>query len=302
MGQKNLAYLGFILFLSIFFLASYTAQAATGLTIQPVKISETLTPGQEVSGTILLTNASDQDVSVELSLQDFIPVAGAEGIQFVGRTDGATTVRDWINLPGGTSFTFKKGAVLEVPYTIEAPQNAEPGSHFGVIFFKARDIAEGQQSLKVGTQVGVLVLVTVPGNHLQKGNILSFSVPSFVAGRPVPFTLKFENTGTVHFEPKGEIVITNMLGKHVGTVAIEGQTVLPTGIKDLHFEWQGDGFLLGKYTAVATVRDGEGTALTSETITFYAAPIWYIALFVLGATLLFFIFKFVRRHVSIKLR
>lgn len=283
------------------FLVALPAQASTGLTIQPIKISLTLQPGETATSTILLTNASDSDVNVSETLQDFIPVAGAEGIQFVGRTEGVTTVRDWITLPGDKDFLFKKGASREVVYRITAPLDAEPGSHFGVIFFKASD-PSATGSLKVGTQVGVLVLVTIPGAHLQKGNILSFVAPWFTAGGPVPFTLRFENTGTVYFEPKGEITITNMLGQKVGSVPIEGQVVLPTGVKDLHFEWKGDGLLFGQYRAVATVVDGDGNVLTSREATFYAAPLWYIGFFLLSVLVLFFIFKLVRKHIRITLR
>lgn len=285
-----------------FSLVAVPAHASTGLTIQPIKISLTLRPGETATSTILLTNASDSDVSVSETLQDFIPVAGAEGIQFIGRTEGVTTVRDWITLPGGgTDFLFKKGASREVEYRITAPPDAEPGSHFGVIFFKASD-PSATGSLKVGTQVGVLVLVTIPGAHLQKGNIISFVAPWFTAGGPVPFTLRFQNTGTVYFEPKGQITITNMLGQKVGSVPIEGQVVLPTGVKDLHFDWQGDGLLFGQYRAAATVVDGDGNALTSREVTFYAAPLWYIGFFLFSVLVLFFIVKLARKHIRVTLR
>ena len=284
-----------------FFLGYLPAHASTGLTIQPIKVSLTLQPGETATGTIQLTNASDNDVVVSESLQDFIPVAGAEGIQFVGRTEGVTTVRDWVTLPGDLNFLFKKGLSREIEYVIHAPPDAEPGSHFGVIFFKASD-PSSTGTLKVGTQVGVLLLVTIPGAHLQKGRILSFLVPWFVSGGPVPFTFRFENTGTVYFEPKGEITITNMLGTKVGSIPIEGQVVLPTGIKDLRFQWPGEGLLFGQYKAVARVVDGEGNVLTSSVVTFYAAPLWYMGGFLVCVLVLYFLLKVARRHVRISLR
>jgi len=287
--------------LALFLIFAFPTHASTGLTIQPIKISETLNPGETASSTITLTNASDQDVEVTETVQDFIPVAGAEGIEFVGRTEGVTTVRDWITLPQTKEFLFKKGESREVSYKITAPLDAEPGSHFGVIFFKASD-PSATGSLKVGTQVGVLVLVTIPGEHLQKGNILSFLAPWFTPGGSIPFTIRFQNTGTVYFEPKGQIAITNMLGQKAGSIPIEGQVVLPTGVKDLQFSWQGDGILFGQYKAVATVYDGDGNALTSKEITFYAAPVWYIVFFLAGVLVLYILFKIARRHIRITVR
>src|SRR5947209_6267020 len=162
------------------FLLPSLVSASTGLSIQPVKISQTLTPGQSVTGSILLTNASDGDVNVSISVQDFVPTAGQSSLQFVGRAPGITSVRDWITIDGGQDFLFKKGESREITYTIKAPQNAEPGGHFGVAFFKATNANLAPSELKVGTQVGMLILVSIPGNHLEKGNILDFSAPKFI--------------------------------------------------------------------------------------------------------------------------
>ncbi len=282
-------------FMSLF--APALALAGTGLTIQPVKISVTLAPGQSADGVILLSNASDESVQVDSSVQDFIPLAGADTIQFVGRAPGVTTVRDWIKLDVPATASMGKDEKKEVHYTITAPADAEPGSHFGVAFFKA--VPPGSTGpLRIGTQVGVLIFVTIPGNHLQKGKILDFSAPSFVQGGPVNFTMKFENTGTVHFEPKGTITIRNMFGQVAGIVPIEGQVVLPTGIKDLTFTWQPKGIIMGGYTAAATVVDGEGEELTSSSISFYAAPIWYLLSFFITIIVIYVLIRFVRKRVS----
>ncbi len=274
------------------------ARAGTGLTIQPVKISQTLTPGEGNSGKILLTNASEDDVSVDIDVQDFIPTAGTETYQFVGRAPGVTTVRDWITIETPLHFTFKKGESKDISYTIKAPANAEPGSHFGVLFFKATRVSDLQSSIKVGTQVGVLVFVTIPGNFEQKGTISEFTTQPFVQRGPIPFSFKFENTGTVHFEPKGTIEITNMFGAKVGSVPIEGYAVLPTGVKKMSFQWLTSGFLLGKYKAVASVYDGENNLLSSQSTSFYAFPIWYIIGFIIAVIILFLLISFIKSRIK----
>ena len=65
-----------ILSLVLLFGAS-AAKANTGLTIQPVKASHTINPGETVSGVISLTNASEDDARIEVTVEDFIPAAGA---------------------------------------------------------------------------------------------------------------------------------------------------------------------------------------------------------------------------------
>lgn len=279
-----------------------TASATTGLSIQPVKIDETINPGQSLTGQILLQNASDGPVNVAVSMQDFLPNAGADSIAFVGRAPGVTSVRDWITVQVPASFNLAVGEQKEIPYTINAPLNAEPGGHYGVVLFNATPLASTTGSLKVGTQVGMIVLIAIPGNHLEKGNILDFTAPSFQQSGPVPFTMKFQNTGTVHFEPKGSIVITNMLGQKAAEVPITGQVVLPTSIKDLSFQWEAGGFNIGRYKAVATVVDGDGNALTSQEVSFWIVPVWYVLGFLVLLVVLYFILRYIRRHVRISVK
>lgn len=275
--------------------------AGVGLGIQPTKISHTIEPGQSVSGFISLNNASDEAVKVEVAVQDFIPTAGTQSIHFIERAEGMTTARDWITIGSPEYFTFQKGVSRDIPYTIKAPSDAEPGSHFAVAFFTARKLDEAGQQLKVGTRVGMLIYLTVPGDFLQKGRILDFSAPRFVQKGPIDFTIKFENTGTVHFEPKGTITITNIFGKKVGEVPVAGQAVLPTGVRDLKARWNVSSFLLGRYKAALSIVDGEGNVLTAESIAFYALPLWYILGFILAVLVLFFGLKFLRKKLKISI-
>lgn len=291
-----------ILILASSLFSPVNVAAATGLTIRPVKVSHTLQPGQSVSGVIRVTSASDgEPINVEASVEDFIPVAGAESIQFVGRAQGLTTVRDWINLGGQTVFELKQSESVDIPYTITAPGDAEPGSHFGVAFFKATRPSTGNETLSIGARIGMLILVTVPGNHLQKGQILDFSGPKFIQTLPAGFAIKFENTGTVHFEPKGTMTISNMFGRAVARIPIQGQTVLPTGVKNINVNWEQNGWFLGRYTASATLYDGEGIAMSTDSLSFWIVPVWYLLGFALAVVVLFFIIRWLKRRVRISI-
>lgn len=272
--------------------------AATGLTLQPIKVSHTLKSGEEVSGVISLQNASNQRINVDVAVEDFVPTAGSNNsINFVGRAEGNTTVRDWVSLEVPDNFIFEKGESRSIPYTIKAPPNAEPGGHFGVAFFKATEIQDAGV-LKVGTRLGMLIFITVPGSRLQKGEMLDFSSPKFVQAGPVDFTVKFKNTGTVHFEPKGVITISNIFGKKVGEAPVQGQSVLPTTIKDWKVSWDAGSFLIGRYKADIVIKDGEGNVLTAKSATFYVFPLWYILIFILSVGAIFFGLKFIRKRLK----
>jgi hypothetical protein len=281
------------------------AFAGTGLRIQPIKVSHTLNPGEEISGVISLTNASDDenDTLITLKTEDFVPAAGGEGVNFTGRAPGVTTVMDWITLGENNehSFLIKKGEGRGIPYTIRAPLDAEPGGHYGVLFFKAQRVS-GRETLNVGTQVGVLVLVTVPGSHLQKGRILNFATAEkFYQTDPIDFLTRFENTGTVHFEPKGTIKIKNIFGKEVGEVPVEGQVVLPTGIRNLTSKWNVEGLLFGKYNANLEIVDGDGEKLSSKSVSFYVFPVWLTLEFLGAVIFIYLVLRYMKKKVKINI-
>lgn len=280
--------------------APLSVHAGVGLSIQPVKISETIQPGATISGEILLKNVSDVPVRVEVSTKDFIPVEGADSIQFVSRAPGVTTVADWITIESSSEFQFAIGESRSIRYTITAPPDAEPGGHFGVMLFKATDLVQ-EGTLKVGTQVGMLVLIAIPGNQLEKGKIHDFTAPGFIQRGPVTFGIKFQNTGTVHFEPRGVIEVRNLFGQKIADVPIDGTVVLPGSIKTLSETWEVSGLFIGRYTASAIVVDGEGNELTTKELAFWAFPLWYAASFFFLLVVFFFIFRFIKKRVRISL-
>ncbi|MFA6495478.1 MAG: hypothetical protein WCV87_03960 [Candidatus Paceibacterota bacterium] len=302
-SKNRFSFLFFVALFSLFFIPATGVFAGTGLTIQPIKVSHTINPGDEVSGVISLTNASSDvgDTQVTLKVEDFMPFAGQEGINFVGRAPGVTTAMDWITLGRNNEHVFllKNGESQGIPYTIKAPLDAEPGGHYAALFFKANKMGEGQQ-LNVGTQVAILVLITIPGNHLQKGRVLDFHTKkNFYAESPIDFSIRFENTGTVHFEPKGSIVIKNMIGRTVAEVPVEGSIVLPRGIREMPIVWNYAGMLIGRYTATINIVGPEGDNLGNGAVSFYAAPLWYLAEFFASIIIIYFVLRFLKRKVKI---
>lgn len=301
MKKQTISYLLPLLLLGYLFFASTDyASANSGLKIQPIKISKTIAPGESSSGVIRLANAGSSKIQVEISVEDFTPLSGGEGVEFVGRAEGVTTVRDWIDIKGDQTFELGDSESRSIPYTVTAPSDAEPGGHYGVLFFKATELDNTGQ-LRIGTRVGSLVFVTVPGNRLEEGRILSFTAPSFVQSGPIKFDFSFGNTGTVHFDPRGEIMITNIFGKEVARVPISGKIILPSGKRDFSVVWPHEGPLVGRYLARAEVLDSKGNLLSAAAADFYALPIWWGIAFLVTLLLVFFIISFIRHRVRLSI-
>ena len=60
-------------------------------------------------------------------------------------------------------------------------------------------------------------------------------------------------------------------------------------------------FFLGRYTASASIIDGEGNTLTTDSVNFWAFPLWYGVSFFVTLVLIFLIFRFLKSRVHISI-
>lgn len=273
MDKKLKLVLILLLFLGpILFWFFNSVKAKSGFTIIPAKISLTIDKGQEKESLINVTNAGDSPIGVLIDVQDFVPMANTTNFNFVSKAPGITSLVDWITINKKT-FELKTGESKDVHFIVKVPEDASPGSRFAVIFFATgASPGEGGQ-LNVSARVGSLVFLTVPGDFRQTGEVSNFRTAKFFQKGPVSFKFDFLNTGTVFFEPKGAITITNIFNKKVGEVPVEGNVVLPTGMRSIGAVWEKSGYLLGIYKAhLAISVTGKGDIAESD-VSFYAFPI-----------------------------
>ena len=109
----------------------------------------------------------------------------------------------------------------------------------------------------------------------------------------------FRNNGNIHLNPKGEIVIKNMIGTQVDTIPVESWFALPQSLRLREVVWD-RAALAGKYTATAKIERGYNNESDTVTITFWVLPWKPIALGVLGIFVLLFIIRFVATHFEFK--
>ena len=250
------------------------SEAVQGFTIFPAKISLEIDKGAEQSSLIKVTNAGDGKVGVLVSVQDMVPTANSGGFNYVPKAPGITSLVDWITI-NKEVFSLKPNESKDVPFTIKVPADASPGSRFAIVFFATGAPADKGGQLNVSARVGALIFLTVPGDFRQTGEILNFRPNNrfLYQKEPIVFKFDFQNTGTVYFEPKGAIIITNIFGKTINTIPVEGQVVLPTGLKTITVTWPYSGWLFGVYKASLAISvTGKGDIATADT-TIYAFPI-----------------------------
>jgi len=297
--EKKLKFPLLVLILAFFSLAIgreflNNAYAKQGFTIFPAKLSLTVEKGQIYNNVISVTNAGDERMSVITDVQDILPTPGGSGFNYLPKAPGITSLVDWIKV-NEKPFELNPNEKKDVAFSITVPSDASPGSRFAVLFFATGGSGGGQ--LNISARTGSVILLTVPGDVKQTGEVFNFKTSKFVwQNKALGFSFDFQNTGTVYFEPKGAIVVTNFWGKKVVELPVSGQVVLPTGMKKLSSVWEKPGYLLGIYKAHLTINvTGEGDIATKNFI-FYALPL-YPSLGALGILIiLILIFWYVKRN------
>jgi hypothetical protein len=267
--------------------------------VGPGKVEVEVKPGQTVVREITLANRISDNRTFELYVEDIAGGVDGASIQLLGDERGPYSLRDYISFPGNT-LTLALGERARIPISITIPPDAEPGGYYGsVLVTTVRDEGTAPTEDAPATRspiiarLGILFFVTVPGVVERSGALRDLSLigaPWWYEEGPINFGVTYENTGSVHLNPYGELRVTNMFGEEVGYVQLDPWFVLPKALRTREITWDRE-FLLGRYTATINVNRGYDDVIDTKTITFWVLP-WRIV----GGTFLgiFIIFLLIR--------
>lgn len=289
-----------LMFASVLLVSPSKAQEAkTGIQISPLSYDFEIRPGASQSGKFTLKNLDGAVMNyvLETELFESISEDGAPAFRGVTKPDGVSTLADWIKFSSPLEGTLEPYSSLDINFTIETPANAEPGGHYAAIFARqVKKDAEGKTQLGVASRVGLLTLVSVPGNVTKTGMIKSFSYPSFIWKGPTDFALKFENTGSIHYESTAKVEVKPLLGKS-REVDLGKHTVIPNSIRAYGGTWNSK-YPFGYYKLTATSTDGAGNKV-SATGVLWAIPLMIVIPIILLALLIWGILLYIRQNFQV---
>jgi len=256
-----------------------------------------INPGETVVKEISVTNRITDDREFLLEVEDIAGTAdGSKSVTLTGGERGPYSVQDYISLPD-TTFTLDLGERARIPVTISVPADAEPGGYYGSVLVSTVRSADIQETntpqSPVIARVGSLFFIRVAGEVETGGATKEVALISdkwWYESGPIDFGVVYENTGSVHVNPYGEMSITNMFGEPVGFVELEPWFVLPKSLRLREISWDRE-FLLGRYTATAKINRGYEDIVDEVSVSFWVLP-WKI---VGGIFLVIFILLFVAR-------
>lgn len=298
--------------------APLLAQAQGGLTLSvtPTLFNMTIEPGQTWQSTIRVINPNPFDIQVYANPVNF-QASGEQGRgQFIpllsDEQSDNVTLAEWINI---TSEPIRVASqeTVEVPFFITVPREASPGGQYAAVLITTQPPdGQGASQVRTAQAVSALFFARIEGDVVESGLIRSFRASQYFATVPEnEFELRFENRGTVHIQPQGEVRIYNMWGEQRGVIPINQRSqygnVLPDSIRLFSFSWTGERSLvdIGRYRAVATLAYGSASRQSvSQTAYFWVIPVTGLLVTIgtlLGLGLIFMVLvkAYVRRMLTL---
>ncbi len=263
--------------------------SARAVTVSPVTFELFAQPGETVNSQVRISNESDSSVAVSMGAESFVPI-GEEGRVALDDSEehAGFSLASWIEM-NKTSFTLQPKDIQIIDFAVNVPLNAEFGGYYASILARTSADTSGG-GVGVAQKIGALLLMQVAGDVEEQLRVKSFTAPNFSEYGPVTITARFENSGSVHLKPRGDITLKNAFGKEVAKVDMPQNNVLPDSIRKIEVPI-GERDMFGKYTANMLVIYGSTNEPLSAQVSFWVIP-WKITLLVLAGLVILLVFLY----------
>lgn len=283
----------FLIFLFLLPLSLVRAEGR-GVGLSPLTFEMTVNPGDTEINQLKVYNPNEESqIGIKMEVEDFTVIGEIGHVKIEPAETETYSIARWVTIDS-EEFILGPGEQKFIEFTIDIPDDAEPGGHYGSILAKTTSVVGGEfAGAAVAGRVGALVLLSVSGEVRESLSVESFSVPNYSEYGPINFELRFKNTGTVHLKPRGHLTITNWLGTKVADLEVPQNNVLPGSIRKIDIPWSEKWLWAGKYTATLSANYGvSNSAIEPVVISFWAFP-WKVGVVVL---LVIFFFVLTRKR------
>ncbi len=298
------------------------AQNVSALSISPVRVEVSGNPGETIEKETTLINDSDASEVIYYSSYANFEASGDTGNpSFV---EGNHDIATWMFVPASISLKPKESKKINLK--IEIPKDAEPGGHFGAVFWGTSPNNPGS-GVSIGAKTGVLVLLSVNGDVKEGGGLVDFVLKDkkvFYNTLPVSLVYRFRNDGGDRIKPVGKITMHDLFyipEDKINANPTSGN-ILPNSTRRFEVDWvknprakdyvepngpigkffdkalyQWKNYAFGPYFAKLDLLYGTNATRVSKTVFFFVFP-WQLLICL--AVILFIVFwggrKLLRRY------
>ena len=243
-------------FITFFILGSvflFPRLSSAQIFLEDGKVKLSVSPGENVTGSLMAHNTSDKSIRVKIYWEDFHyepPYDGTKKFSSLGST--ANSCGQWINF-SPQEFVFPPFGKQKIDYVLNPPADIH-GGYYGVLFFeKEEEKRTGEVGLNVVTRVGSLFFVEAE-NRTKKAEVNADTFQNNI------LKASFKNSGDTVLIPGGTFYVMNGEGVVVDRGEIKKYYLPPQGKVDFEAPVSPD-LPSGKFTLVITfdLEDGDSS-------------------------------------------
>jgi len=277
-----------VLVLSCFFTFAGNA-SADGLAISPIFQELTLEEGQlRTSGTVVLTNTSDAQLTFDLFALDFQQMNRSGKITLSNQPGSQYRLAGYITFPNPT-ITLLPGQSEEILFYVANTESMSSGGHYAAVVARlvATNASTANQEILPG--ISSLVLLHKQGDDrynlsLRPSDLFerffSFSVPKEI-------DLTFVNQGNTHVVPRGTIKLFDIFGRTTfrGSINESSYFILPENSRVMSVYVQKTAQTLPIMLYSVQIEGGDRSGSTSFAQQYYIVHIspYVIAALIIGS-------------------
>jgi hypothetical protein len=199
---------------------------ANGFRISPVRSELTIEKGKSETLTISVENPTQVPTTARLIVNDFVAGDDESGAPALILDENAQAPRNSFKKLVGplNNISLGPNEKKDITVKLSIPADARAGGYYGAIrFVPNADVRQEGTNVGLTASVGSIVLITVPGNLVQKVDLVQLSAQqngepkSFFTNGPVGVMARLKNSGDIHAKPFGRVEVKDMFGKVVTT-------------------------------------------------------------------------------------
>ncbi len=234
------------------------------LNISPPSFTAKIAPGESTSGTITVSNGSDDRVGILVYAQDWVYAPDGSKTFHAAGTTPLSCAEEIRIFP--KKFNLEPGDKMPVQYTITLPQDAS-GGYYAVIFFESVPLGEEEDAegmmIRFAGRLGTIVYAETEGTVIRKADVNSFSVTPPTSNSPLVMNFVIHNLGNVYIGAEGTLNIIDAEGNVYGKKNFGPVNTLPGDSREATVEWFGE-LEEGSYFAVMTLDAGGDMPVVKE--------------------------------------
>jgi hypothetical protein len=266
--------------------ATQTNPVANGFQISPVLVEPTINKGQSLVVPLTISNPTNFVGGDEFVVDDFTASTQENGTPRLllngAVADPRHNFKSLVSPISNITIPSKGSANVNVVITV--PSDANSGGYYGTVRLVPAGTPSGGGNVGLTASVGTLFLVTVPGNLVEKLDLVQLSAAEngsasslIFSGVPQVLT-RLSNVGDIHVIPFGKVNVTDMFGKVVDSYEFNSTqgNILPNSTRKFVDNLPKRSWL-GHYTIQISLAysNGSGNIITA-TAGFWYFPLWFV--------------------------